>query len=370
MKEISELEIKFLKLLYCNYEYKEKLNNLNFNIIQNLKNIDDKFELYEKIYEKINKFRFFLNNFEYINSINNSFKIINTHSEQINYLSKLKDGRLISCSKDGKLNIYKNNTFELQLSIKEHLDSINSFTELKDGRIITCSNDKTIKIIKLMKDNKYEIEQILLGHKDYIYKIIEIRKNELISISKDKIMKIWILNNKNKFENTLNIIFDNSSYSIYNILKLNEKEFITISLFYDNYIKFWNLNNYSYISTINNIQIYWNCGNICLLEEDILCIGGRGFYLIQISTHQIIKNIKTLNKIYCINECNNGLFLCSIKDKNNINCIIKYKYEELNLNKIVEKKNAHYDNIYSVIELDDEIIASGGRDGLIKLWSE
>ncbi len=88
------------------------------------------------------------------------------------------------------------------------------------------------------------------------------------------------------------------------------------------------------------------------------------------STHQIIKNIKTLNKIYCINKCNNGLFLCAIKDKNNINCIIKYKYEELNLKKIVEKKNAHYDNIYSVIELDDEIIASGGRDGLIKLWSE
>ena len=33
---------------------------------------------------------------------------------------------------------------------------------------------------------------------------------------------------------------------------------------------------------------------MCLLEDDILCIGGnnsKGFYLIKISTHQLIKNI-------------------------------------------------------------------------------
>ena len=33
---------------------------------------------------------------------------------------------------------------------------------------------------------------------------------------------------------------------------------------------------------------------MCIIEDDILCIGGtskNGFYLVKISTHQLIKNI-------------------------------------------------------------------------------
>ena len=95
------------------------------------------------------------------------------------------------------MNIYKKDSYDLQLSIKEHSSSIYSFTELYDKRIITCSADNTMKIIKLIGENKYQIEQTLQGHTHYIYKIIEIKENELISISGDKIMKIWKLNNEN-----------------------------------------------------------------------------------------------------------------------------------------------------------------------------
>ena len=59
---------------------------------------------------------------------------------------------------------------------------------------------------------------------------------------------------------------------------------------------------------------------MCLLEDDILCVGGRnsnGFYLIKISTHQFIINIIGPKTIYSINKCLDGLFL-------------KYKYEGQN----------------------------------------
>ena len=114
---------------------------------------------------------------------------------------------------------------------------------------------------------------------------------------------------------------------------------------------------------------------MCLLEDDILCVGGsnsKGFYLIKISTHQLIKNILGPKTIYAINECLDGLFLCSIKEENGNNNLVKYKYKEQNLKKIFKKEKAHDSSILSCVELNDGTIASGGEgDGYsIKLWQD
>ena len=39
------------------------------------------------------------------------------------------------------------------------------------------------------------------------------------------------------------------------------------------------------------------------------------------------------------------------------------------MNKIVEKEKIHEGNIYTCFELSDGIVASGGGDSNIKLWS-
>ena len=132
-------------------------------------------------------------------------------------------------------------------------------------------------------------------------------------------MKIWKLNNENKFECYKTITFQNSESNC-NILRLNENEFVTSSCL-DKCLKFWNSNNYSNIATINNIECCGTWKNICLLENDLLCVGGinsKGFYLIKISTHQLIKNIIGPIVIYSINECLDGLVLCSIYDEKEI----------------------------------------------------
>ena len=375
LKKSSEYEIKFINILLFTYQYEENYHNLNFNIIQNLKNFEqifksNKIEIYEKIYKEGNKYISLFQNKNF-NSFKNNFKTLKYHTNWISLLSQLNDGRLISSSGDYTLNIYKNNSFELQLSIKEHSSYIRAFTQLKDKRIISCSDDKTMKLIKLIGEDKYKLEQTLIGYTNSVIKVIEIKENELISVSYDKTMKIWKLNNENKFE-CINTITFQKTNSMCNILKLNENEFVTSSR-EDKCIKFWNLNNYSNISTINNIEIEWTYQTMCLLEDNILCIGGnysKGFYLIKISTHQIIKNILGPKTIYSINKCLDGLFLCSIINENGNNCLVKYKYEEQNLKKIVEKEKAHDNYIYTCIELNDGIIASGGKDNLIKLWED
>ena len=371
IKESNKNEIKLIKQFLKTYEYEKNYNNLNYNVINNLKNYEIKFKpLINKIYEKGIKFKTFLTNLYQPNYLKNMIKTLNNHTKAINYLDKLFDGRLVSCSNDTTLKIFNKNTNELELSIKEHLFPVRSFTQLKNGKIITCSDDKTMKIIKLIDKDKYEVEETLRGHTEAVYKVIEIRQNELISISLDKSMKVWKYIEKS-FNCITTIIFQNIK-SYCDIIKLNDKEFVTSSKI-DECIKFWKSNDYFNIATINNISMN-NSGKIlCLLNKNILCVGGinsKGFYLINISTHQVISNILKPRVVWSINKCSNNLILCSIVDEIGYHCIVIYNFEENYLYKIMEKKSAHFNNILSCVDLPNGIIASGGDDRLIKLWSE
>ena len=368
--------MKFFKILTYTFKYEESQKNLNYNVIQNLKNFDEIFginktQIYEKIYKEGMKYISFLQNiYQNIgktNLLKNNFKTISNHSNIICHLSQLKDGRLISSSYDYSLNIYGKDSFELQLSIKEHMGAVRFFTQLQNDKIITCSDDKTMNIIKLFNEDKYYLEQKLKGHSSSVWNAIEIRENELISVSYDKTMKKWEIKNDNKYECTKTI---QNSQSFCNILKLNENEFVTSSCS-DKCLKFWNSNDYSNISTINNIEVEWTFRTLCMIDKDLLCVGGnnsKGFYLIKISTHQIIKNILGPQKIYSIYECFDGLFLCSIKNENGNCSLVKYKYENEDLKKIVEKEKIHVGRILTCYELNDGTVASGGDDKLIKLW--
>ena len=226
-----------------------------------------------------------------------------------------------------------------------------------------------MNIIQLIDENKYNFEQKLAGHGDFVCNIVEIRENELISVSGDKTMKQWVLKN-NKFECTKTITFQNSR-SFCTILKINENEFVTSSK-EDKCLKFWNLNDYSNIATINNIETENTKKILYMIKEDVLCVGGtnsKGFYLINIPNHQLIKNILGPQVIYSIYKCFDGLFLCSIINENSNYAIVKYKYENENMKKIIEKEKLHETIVNTCIELSDGTIASGGGGKSIKLWT-
>ena len=55
LKKSNELEMKFFKILVNAYEYEESQNNVNYNVIKNIKNFEEilkKSEKYEKIYKE------------------------------------------------------------------------------------------------------------------------------------------------------------------------------------------------------------------------------------------------------------------------------------------------------------------------------
>ena len=128
IKKSSELEIKYFNMLLNTFKYEENHNNINYNVIHNIKNFDEIFQKYkvkllDKINNESNKFISSLKTFGLLAR----YKNINDPSgifAIINHLSILKDGRLASCLNSNLVNIYKKDTFELQLSIKEHSGSV------------------------------------------------------------------------------------------------------------------------------------------------------------------------------------------------------------------------------------------------------
>ena len=47
---------------------------------------------------------------------------------------------------------------------------------------------------------------------------------------------------------------------------------------------------------------------------------------------------------------------------------MKYKYENEDMKKIIEKEKVHEKDIYTCYELNDGTVGSGSDDKLIKLW--
>ena len=101
-----------------------------------------------------------------------------------------------------------------------------------------------------------------------------------------------------------------------------------------------------------------------VLEEK----NSKGFYLINISNHQLIKNILGPQVIYSKYECYDGLFLCSIINEKGNHAVVKYKYENEDMKKIIEREKIYDGSIYIFIVLNDGTVISGGGDKLIKLW--
>ena len=370
--ELSLIEIQYRNLIFNTYEYENSQKNLNYYAIQNFKNCQitnlNKIQYYNKLYEEGDNYITFLDNMKNIQV--NNFKIINKQNSTLYYnIEQLKDGRLASCSNKKSLTIYNKINFEPELIIVDHLNYIISFTQLNNGKIITCSGDNTMKLINLIGENNYYIEQTLKGHKNEVYKVIEIRDNELISNSKDKTMKVWKLNDENKFICVNNINIENSG----NLLKLNEEVFVSLENSINN-LKFWNSHFFTEIKTINKINNSYSTQNLCLLDDDILGVGGNeynGIYIIKISTYQLIKNIIDPFEIISIKKYKD-YFICSGYYEGR--SIMKYKYENEDFEKIYEIYNAHEKQILSCVVLDDnifgsgEIIASSGYDNIIKLW--
>ena len=143
------------------YIYEKKLNNYNYEIIENLKLIEKiKFPIIDfgnckNIYEKSEKFISFYNkenqkindnnkikeNIKKFNILNNKISnTLNYHTNWVNQIILLKDGRIASSSDDKSIIIYNKEDYSIQLKIKNLDDSV--FNIIQGSNDYICINWK------------------------------------------------------------------------------------------------------------------------------------------------------------------------------------------------------------------------------------
>ena len=229
------------------------------------------------------------------NNINKSFLQMDIKKEIHNHLGPLtcilpfNEKYILTSSCDCKINLFDiKNNFSLILTLNEHRYSVNYIIKLFDDRIMSCSDDYSIKIFSFFYDYynnlNYNVDQILLNHNHNVIKIHELSNKKIMSCSSDQTIKIFYQFKRIYYlESSINL-------SICNMLQINFNEIVTTSYFKDeiNFIKF---NTYEIIKTI--AQLTSNLpDSIIKINNDLIGIAAKGIILIQVSTHNIIKRIE------------------------------------------------------------------------------
>ena len=270
--------------------------------------------------------------------------------------------------------------------LKEFNIIIKGILELNNNNLVIYSD----KIIHILKYPNYEI-CLTIQKKDFqlIYSICEYKSNYLIISFKTIILmiklndnfeyeiisscnipficyKIFTLNNRNKilcnFFNSFSImeIINNKSmqlnyifkckYSYYSILQVNKNE-IVCSSYFEKCIRFIDIKFGTIISIINNIDLSLNEEIFCIVNKNILCVGGdlrSGIYFIDIDNHILLNQYKknylgytillSLENKKFLGETFSGRYYGESDDENeDLLCTQIYEYDSENIKPILIK---------------------------------
>ena len=387
--EINE-EITLFKNIIETYKNKEKEDDLNYEIIANVKNllnfqpIKFNLETLKTIEQKYENKEFFNDYFPYLDNEKREEKnkdyvlqleksnAFNFESKFVNYSLMLKNDKL-AISLDRDIRIYETESYSLQLIINE-LNTVFTFlTELKDERLV-CLSQNFFTIIKFPSVKTYQIEQII---KDvYVSYIFELNNESLFACLKDSI-HIYKKGKDNQFEDSLQT-FDKKQNIVYAI-QIKEKIIACIS-HSKRSIFFWDLEEDTILDIIKNISIFYSknyCNTMILINENILAVCGSdccGLILIDINSYQIIKSIPSYDNILGISKkIRNNVFI-TFEAINISPTIDNYKSfmrefvvdkNGINWNCVLIKQNVIKGEPTSIVEMKDDKLAVSLTDGTL-----
>ena len=334
------------KSTYSSDEKKELIDNSTKESDKGIKTIDN---------NKINKPNITNNSFKYRNNLLTS----PNNGILITALTISNEGQLITGNEKGKIDIYSlDKTFILQKSLNPHNKSINYLTKLNNGKIISCSNDSKYNIVLFSTNNNVtELNSYIMGHEDKVNKVIEISNFNIISCSSDKTIRIF----EKKGETYKQKDIKKYDSAVNGIIELNDKEYACTD-FYTEKVLFLD-NSLKIRQKLDNIK----CGSlptsIIFINNDIFAVGGEGVYIISISDKNVIKYI---DSYYVYMKClffDNDSKEIIIGDENGTFSIYNIDNE---IYEKIEPKKSHSEVIYSIIKSENGIIISSSK--VIKLW--
>ena len=222
----------------------------------------------------------------------------------------LLDRRLAFSTNKKEIQIYGiQNNYHCDINITNtgHTDKINSLCQLDNGKLMSCSWDESIKIWILFQFS-YQCEfTINNAHNFCIYQVKPLTSNRFASCSYDKTIKIWNSNHPYNILATL----QGHTYPVFALVQLKRKETLISGAKY-NSLRSWDLSIYQCTTIINKVECCYKNSMIEIDNQRIVVGGLNKITIINTDKYMIehiIQNDK-LDYVYSLMKLRNGNILC------------------------------------------------------------
>ena len=386
IEDLLQKVVNFPNLIRLNNKFSRDINLLSsydkfmrfLSNIYNLPLIPSKIlatesDKFESIQEKLNLEEKKIDNKTFkLKELNPENNEINNFKYSINTLCNLVNNKFAFGLGNGSIIIRSFNSFSNELIIDQFSNVNKAVQHLFQSKInnylISSWTDCYIRIFEIFfEEKKYKLIQEIKEHYDTkINKCIELIKyNKLVSCGNDN--KIILYNIENNIYKKEKII--ETKGCVNSIVYIEKNEEIVFSSRILKSVQFYNIKNdeinYPIEVAVNN----WY-GDLLLINEDILAVGGRmdeGIYLIHLQTHQIINQLVNGRFINSLCKINDNFILSGewSEDKNGILVLYKYEYGDINIEDI--KFRVHGNSVSSVIT-NGKIVISCSTSKNIRYW--
>jgi WD40 repeat protein len=240
-----------------------------------------------------------------------TMKIINIPAK-INFpITILNDGHFAGVAwYNADISIWDPVTENITQVLKGHSDPVTCMIELFDGCLASASEDATLRIWNRQANTC----QVLTGHHHAILSVIELANGHLASSSRDRTIRIW-----NRDQATCVQILKGHTDGVSRIIQLANGLLASIS--YDGSLRVWD----------------WSCGTCRVVRSDLH------------SLYDIASLADSKIAITCI--CNHTI--CIWDDTSDTNILIRQRSS---------------DNPIHVTGLATGYLATGSRDGMLRIW--
>ena len=257
------------------------------------------------------------------------------------------------CNWDNK--IYVNNLYDWS---REAILPSNSYTDslgaLKNGSLISGSRDCVLRIWDI---NKKVIINSLRGHNNTINKILVSKNGEIVSASSDTTILVW-----NQNDGSIKFNLTAHSKGVDDIVLLKDGNLISSSSS-ELSLKLWNTNTWSVISSYNvqaSKLIQLNNGDISLFNGKSSG-GGRIQVIDRLAFSVKLSSVIKTHWVFSIAEFdNNRIVECSAAD-------YVLRIHDLNNFQVKLDSIAHTNRVYAMATLKNGYFLSAGWDSII-IW--
>ena len=338
-----------------NFELSSFINNDNYPIIEveNNNNININ-NYYNEQYQKIFKY-FKENNILMIKSL----ILINeqkTYLDNINvkHLIKINDESFAFTS-DTFFQIFNIKTKQLSPKANEHTKEITKIILLKNGKLVTGSKDKQIRIWNI--GNNIMSDGLLADHDEEIIELIELSNGYLLSGDIHGKIIMWDIN---KYKQIQSFLLNSNLIGLFEI-NLNELFIVA-----DKYYAIYHNNKKSIIQNCDNYKINYTLF-INFISEDIInpiiisSSNDNFINIYKINPFKLIKSVYVNVNIITIKQFTNKYFY-GISSEYTLHFFNLINYEQLFC------INVKTYNFYEFLYMNDFFVYSGSNNGLTE-WN-